>query len=154
MNQSSERREIRSRLLWIVILFVALLAAFMAGCSKEMRADLRELSRVAREAKTFFSAEDAGLNLVNGRVLVLSLVNCAAGLLPDAERQYAAHEAALWTKRNYKQSIKLESISVVFVERHSFLIFNASSSQAYQFPVKELVDAVPTAPATTSAAPN
>lgn len=138
----------RLRPLLAILLFVVM-AALSFGCSREMRKDLRELSRVATAAKTFFTADDVGLNLVNNRVLVLSLVNCPAGRLPDTERQYAAHEAALWTKKNYNDASKLESISVVFVERRSFLIFNASSSHSYNFPLRELgVVPVPPAPGT------
>jgi hypothetical protein len=107
-------------------------------CSPEMRDDLRELSRLSALAKDFFKAEDVNVNLVNNRLLVVSLINCAAGDLPDPERKYAAHEVAFWVKTNYRRVSKIQTISVVFVERHSLLFFSMVSSEHFTFPVKGL----------------
>lgn len=121
---------------WLLISLAV--AGLVVRCSPEMRDDLKELSRLSGLAKDFFKAEDVNVNLVNDRLLVVSLVNCAAGGLPDPERKYAAHEVALWTKANYRSIAKVQTISVVFVERHSLLIFSVTSSQQYAFAVRDL----------------
>jgi len=57
--------------------------------------------------------------------------------LPGSERQYAAHEVALWAKRNYHFADKLASITVVFVERY-WLPYYMTISQRYDFANKGL----------------
>lgn len=126
----------RCRRLVASILFGLL--TLVTRCSPEMRDDLGELSRLSVLAKDLFKADDVNVSLVNNRVLVVSLVNCAAGGLSDSERKYAAHEVAFWTKSNYRQIARIQTISVVFVERHSLLFFFVASSENFTFPVKDL----------------
>ena len=116
---------------------VVLIAVFAAGCSHENGDESVELDRLATDATAFFKAGDASAELVSDRTLVLSLVNSAAGRLPYSLRQYSAHEAALWAKRNYRHSGKLASISIMFVERH-WLPFFWTESERYDFPTKGL----------------
>ncbi|HEV7572762.1 MAG TPA: hypothetical protein VGQ21_14790 [Thermoanaerobaculia bacterium] len=117
---------------------VILIAIIAASCSQESADESLELYHLATNAEAFFKADDASASLVNDRRLILSLVNCNAGRLPGSERQYAAHEVALWTKRSYRNSGKLASISVVFVERHWLLFFWTSMSERFDFAVKGL----------------
>lgn len=118
-------------------LAVAILIAIVAAsCSQESDEERLELYRLATSAETFFKADDASAGLVDNR-LVLSLVASNAGRLPYSERQYAAHEVALWTKRSYRFSDKLSSITVIFVETHWFP-FYWKTSQSYTFAVKGL----------------
>jgi hypothetical protein len=117
---------------------VVLIAIIAERCSQESADESVELYRLATDAEAFFKADDASARLVNDRWLVLSLVNCNAGRLPGSERQYAAHEVALWTKRSYPRSGKLASISVVFVERHWLLFFWTATSEKFDFAVKGL----------------
>jgi hypothetical protein len=117
---------------------VILIAIISASCSQESADESVELYHLATNAEAFFKADDASTSLVNDRRLVLSLVNCNAGRLPGSERQYAAHEVALWTKRSYRNSSKLASISVVFVERHWLLFFWTATSERFDFAVNGL----------------
>jgi len=130
----------RYRRLLASILFGLL--TFVTRCSPEMRDDLGELSRLSALAKDLFKADDVNVSLVNNRVLVVSLVNCAAGGLSDSERKYAAHDVAFWTKSNYRQISMIQTISVVFVEHHFLLFYYVASSENFTFPVKDL-DRIP-----------
>jgi hypothetical protein len=126
-------RSASTRYLAIVIL----IGIVAASCSRETADESQELNRLATDAEAFFKADAAGADLVDNRVLVLSLVASNAGRLPRSERLYAAHEVALWTKRNYGHADKLVSITVVFVERH-WIPFYWTTSQRYRFAVKGL----------------
>jgi hypothetical protein len=113
-----------------------LIAIVAASCSQESEDESIELHRLATDAEAFFKADDANASLVDNR-LVLSLVAANAGRLRRSERQYAAHEVALWAKRSYPYSNKLASITVVFVERH-WIPFYWTTSESYDFAVKGL----------------
>jgi hypothetical protein len=113
-----------------------LIAIVAASCSQESEDESIELHRLATDAEAFFKAGDASASLEGNR-LILSLVGSNSGRLPGSERQYAAHEVALWAKRNYRFSDKLASITVVFVERH-WWPFYWTTSQRFGFAVKGL----------------
>ena len=115
---------------------VILIAIVAASCSQESEEESVALHKLATDAETFFKADDASASL-EGHRLVLSLVASNAGRLPGSERLYAAHEVALWAKRSYVYSNKLDAISVVFVERF-WLPYYMTMSQRFDFAVKGL----------------
>jgi len=116
---------------------VILIAIVAASCSQESEEESVALHKLATDAETFFQASDASASL-EGRRLVLSLVGSNAGrLLPVSERRYAAHEVALWAKRSYVYSNKIDVISVVFVERF-WLPYYMTIRQQFDFAVKGL----------------
>jgi hypothetical protein len=118
-------------------LAIAILIAIVAtSCSQESQEEAVELHKLAADAEAFFKAADASASLENNR-LVLSLVGSNSGRLPYSERLYAAHEVALWAKRNYAFSDKLASIEVVFVERHWWPYY-FTTSENFGFAVKGL----------------
>ena len=120
------------RIRYLAAILIAIIAA---SCSQESDDESVALYRLANDAEMFFKA-DASAKLVDHR-LVLSLVASNAGRLPRSERPYAAHEVALWAKRSYVYSNKLDSITVVFVERY-WLPYYMTASQRYDFAVKGL----------------
>jgi len=115
---------------------VILIAIVAASCSQESEEESVALHKLATDAETFFQASDASASL-DGHRLVLSLVGSNAGRLPGSERRYAAHEVALWAKRSYVYSNKIDVISVVFVERF-WLPYYMTMSRRFDFAVKGL----------------
>jgi hypothetical protein len=107
---------------WTVGCVSLALALFLSACSglgeagRELRDAAQLRSDVAKVAGT-----DVVVSIADGKRLELRLVDSPWKRLPDAEKDQRASEIAHYAFADYPESGKLESISVIFVRRGSFL---------------------------------
>jgi hypothetical protein len=118
--------------------FAALGAAslLLAGCdlAKKTAGTLGELQVVQREVARSLGHPDVRVNLSNGRLLSISVVNSPFGTLPEEERAARALEVARVAFRGLRSRASLERVTVLFVEKKTYVVASVSTSTgAYAF---------------------
>ena len=113
-----------------------------AGCQAVggLANSLGELQEVRRQVAAASGHDNIGVNLSNGRLLSVSVINSPFKTLPDDQRKAKAREIAGVAYKAFPGRSKLEDVAVVFaVHRTYALLFNYNdSTDAHFFPAAEL----------------
>jgi hypothetical protein len=100
--------------------------------------DLSAMISLQQDVRAQFPAESVSINITNGKILTVSLINMT-GLDPSASGQKEqARQIALYADAHYQEVEKIDAIRVTFVKQKSISIFSANTSFTYGFTREEL----------------
>jgi len=131
---------------------LALLAliAVLAHCSQEQRATLSTLQATQEKLAAELKPAEVGLNLMNGRFLVVNIINSPLNGAPEAER--AAHARKAAEIANGGGFPGIESVRVNFINKSGgFGVTVTKTVATYSFTPAELTPAAPPTPPTPPA---
>jgi hypothetical protein len=116
-----------------------LVVAINAGCSQQMRETLSEMQDLQRTVSQRYQNEGVGINLMNGTVLDIALVNSSYNGLDQQAQRQIAKEIASWVNTQYKGNHKLSNIVITFVNHKSyFFVINVNETRSYNYKISEL----------------
>jgi hypothetical protein len=117
-------------------------AVLCVGCQAVggLANSLGELQEVRRQVAAASGHDNIGVNLSNGRLLAVSVINSPFKALPDEQRKAKAREIAGVAYKAFPGHAKLEDVAVVFAVHKTYvLLFNFNdSTDAHFFPVSSL----------------
>jgi hypothetical protein len=82
---------------------------------------------VNEELHRAFPNEDLTTKIVNGKLLVVSIINSDLKNLKTAEKQMIADSIAILCNKIYGTGI-LDGVNTIFVEQRKFIVFNYSDA--------------------------
>jgi hypothetical protein len=132
--------EASMRIFGVVVFVVALLLCPSCGTFHEAVGTISELQQVHKAISRAVGTNDVNINLSNGKLLVISLVNSPLKDLPVDQKKAKALELAQLGYRSYPEMAKLAGVSVVFLVQRSYVgVFHyTDGSDAFKFVPSEL----------------
>ena len=103
-----------------------------AGDEFNAMADLR------KKVHDTYASEDVGVQLMNGTVLNVSLINSEFDQLSTAQQNDRAREIAQFVKANYTGKARITGIVISFVAKTQAGPLNTHSSSSYPFDLSDL----------------
>ena len=85
-----------------------------------------------------YQCKDAGVQLMNGNTLNISLINSEFNELSSSEQSASAYEIALFIKDNYIGKAGITHIVIAFVQNNRIGPLNTNWTSTYPFDVSEL----------------
>jgi hypothetical protein len=119
------------------IVFISSL--FFLGCSKEQRDALKDMMKLRDDIKAQYQAQDAGIMLMNGTVLKVTLINSPSNSLEYDGQKAKAKEIAKYAMARFSQISLVHQIVIAFVESKTFFFFfHANTGISFAFKIDEL----------------
>jgi hypothetical protein len=104
----------------------------------QVSGDLIAMSDLQQEVRAQFPAESVSINITNGKILTVSLINPSDLDASASGQKEQARQVALYVKAHFQEIQKIESIRITFVKQKSISFFSASQSFTYIFTKDEL----------------
>lgn len=138
----------------IVIVIIAILALCIVGTTVltlfvvknplissrlgQFRSDLGAMFDLQKQLNSTYPAEGIEVEIQNGHVLVISLINPESIPITDENREEKAKEIAKFTWENYAQNHSIDGIEIIFIEQQNVLIVEMHQTYSYYFDAESL----------------
>jgi len=105
---------------------------------ERVTSDFSDMIDLQQKVLKAYPAQEVQVNIRNGRILNVSLVNSAYNQLSSSQQRAKAQEIARFVKDNYGGMGKVDAIYITFVEQQQSTIFNTNRFWTYTFDPKTL----------------
>jgi len=121
-----------------VALYRALIAANFGQTVKDTAAQFDQMFALRTSIQEEFEAEDVGIQVLNGNVLVITLTNTPYMDSPTAHQRETALEIARFAHDSFEGASQIETYQVSFVKQRTILGFTAFGRLNFQFTESDL----------------
>jgi hypothetical protein len=105
---------------------------------KRITSDLSDMADLQQKVLKAYPAQGVEVNIRNGRILNVSLVNSPYNQLSSSQQRTKAQEIARFVKDNYGGMSRVDAIYITFVERQQSTLINTNRFWTYTFDTKTL----------------
>jgi hypothetical protein len=109
-----------------------------AGCSGEVMKSLEDMQQLSQDLSREYNVATPSINLHDGHVLSVTLVNTPYNTLSDQEKKQKTREIALFVKKHYRGIEVVDTIVINLETNRGIGFISANSGMSYPFKTAEL----------------
>ncbi|MBI5878985.1 MAG: hypothetical protein HZB53_15145 [Chloroflexi bacterium] len=105
---------------------------------EQFQGDMASMIELQQRVTQEYGAQAVSVNLMNSRVLVVTLINSPFSGLPDAEQRAKAREIAGFVNARFTGKSRIETIRISFAEQAQIGPVSTNQFRAYDIDVRDL----------------
>lgn len=105
---------------------------------EQFQGDMASMIVLQQSVAQEYGAQAVSVNLMNSRVLVVTLINSPYSNLPDAEQRAKAREIGRFVNARFTGKSRIEAIRISFAEQARIGPVNTNRFRAYDIDVRDL----------------